>query len=88
MLLDLMNTTYRRSDFRRRDILLRRRGRVPAGRGVLGMGAEVKGVQRWVAVVMVGEGRVRRGVVRVVTGELAIVVVAGNELWTSRATWI
>ena len=52
------------------------------------MGAEVKGVQRWVAVVMVGEGRVRRGVVRVVTGELAIVVVAGNELWTSRATWI
>ena len=44
-------------------------------------------VQRGVAVV-VGKGRMRRDVVRVVTGNVAIVVMAGNELRTSCSTWV
>ena len=55
------------------------------------MGSEVEGVQRGVAVVvvmMMGKGRVRRGVVRAVTVNVAIVVVAGNELRTPCATGV
>ena len=51
------------------------------------MGAEVEVVQRGVAVVM-GKGRMVRDVVRVVTGNVAIVVMARNELRTSCSTWV
>ena len=54
------------------------------------MGSEVEGVQRGVPVVvmMMGKGRVRRGVVRAVTVNVAIVVVAGNELRPPSATGV
>ena len=83
-----VNCAYRRSDFWRRDVLLRRRRRVAAGRGVLGVGAEVVRVQMGVAVVVVRERRERGAVVGVVIvpGDVAIVVVAGNELRTPCAT--
>ena len=52
------------------------------------MGAEVEGVERGVTVVMV----MRKGrmvtVVRVVTVDVAIVVMPGNELRTPGATWV
>ena len=52
------------------------------------MGAEVVRVQMGVSVVVVRERRERGAVVRVVTvpGDVAIVVVAGNELRTPCAT--
>ena len=84
----IQNCAYRRSDFWWRDVLLRRRRRVAAGRGVLGVGAEVVRVQMGVAVVVMREWRERGAVVGVVTvpGDVAIVVVAGDELRTPCAT--
>ena len=54
------------------------------------MGAEVVRVQMGVSVVVVRERRERGAVMGVVTvpGDVAIVVVSGNELRTPCATWV